>query len=394
MRWKVRSAEVAKRFCKPSARVFTAATVAAGFAVTMVFPSSASAFSGTLYNQQWSLQQIGAPNGWAHSQGKGIVIGLVDTGVDLNHADLKGQILATTNCIGANADPTACKGTGMDDNGHGTHVAGLMVGTGDNGAGTVGVAPQAKVVVAKALDANGGGSDADVEAGIMWVVQHGAKIVNLSLGDGSTLPLGLASMGTITPQLTAGITYAWQNGAIPVLAAGNNGGGLGSSLLLGSLLGSTANFGTLPAVVVGAATKTGAVASYSSQLTNDQWAILAPGGADDGVQTDDVLSTYWTSSNDTDAYTNLAGTSMATPQVSATLADILAKGGYSPTQAVTQLLSTADKSVPCGSACAGLLDMSAAVGGPATPAPAPAPATSASNNPLAGIDALLQALGL
>ncbi|MGH2719484.1 MAG: S8 family peptidase [Actinomycetota bacterium] len=391
MRWKVRFTEVEKRFSKPSARVLTAATVAASFAVTMVFPNAASAFSGTLYNQQWSLQQIGAANGWSHSEGKGIIIGLVDTGVDTSHADLQGQIIATTNCIGANGDPSACSGSGMDDNGHGTHVAGLMVGTGANGNGTVGVAPQAKLVVAKALDSTGGGADADVEAGIMWVVQHGAKVVNLSLGDGSTLPLGLASVGTITPQLTAGIDYAWQNGAIPVLAAGNNGGGLGSSLLLGSLLGSTANFGTLPAVVVGASTKTGAVASYSSQLTSDQWAILAPGGADDGNPADDVMSSYWTSSNATDAYTALAGTSMATPQVAGTLADILAQGGYTPTSAINQLLSSADKSVPCGSACAGLLDMSKAVGGPATAPPPGGGTTAQATDP---IDALLQALGL
>lgn len=390
MRRKARSAEVVKRFYKPSARVLTAASVAASFAVTLVFPSAASAYSGTLYNQQWSLQQIGAPNGWAHSQGKGVVIGLVDTGVDLQHADLAGQIIATTNCIGANGNPSACSGSGMDDNGHGTHVAGLLVGTGDNGNGTVGVAPQAKIVVAKALDSTGGGADADVEAGIMWVVQHGAKVVNLSLGDGSTLPLGLASTDSITPQLTAGIDYAWQNGAIPVLAAGNSGGGLGSSLLLGTLIGSTANFGSLPAVVVGAATKTGSVASYSAQLTNDQWAILAPGGANDGSPADDVLSSYWTSSNATDAYTALAGTSMATPQVAGTLADLLAEG-LSPTQAVQQLLGSADKSVPCGSACAGLLDMSKALGGPATAAPPGGGTTAQATDP---IDALLQALGL
>ncbi|HLI57978.1 MAG TPA: S8 family serine peptidase, partial [Actinomycetota bacterium] len=103
-------------------------------------------------------------------------------------------------------------------------------------------------------------------------------------------------------------------------------------------------------------------------------------------------SSYWTSSNATDAYTALAGTSMATPQVAGTLADILSENpGDTPTKAVQQLLSSADKSVPCGSACAGLLDMSKALGGPATAAPPGGGSTAQATDP---IDALLQALGL
>jgi subtilisin family serine protease len=384
---------VARRSRRASASL---TVLAAAFALAFALPNAAFAVgpsltpTGAQYAQQWALRQIGAANAWNYSTGQGVTIGLVDTGVDLQQQDLQGQILATTNCIGANANPANCSGSGMDDNGHGTHVAGIMVGTGDGGQGTYGVAPNAKLVVAKALDSTGAGADADVQAGIMWVVQHGARIVNLSLGDGSTLPLGLGSTGGITAALTAGIDYAWQNGAIPVLAAGNNGSGLGSSLLLGSLLGSTAAFGTLPAVIVGASTPTGAVASYSSQLTNDQWAILAPGGANDGNPADDVLSTYWTPSNPVSDYTTLAGTSMATPHVSGTLADLLAEG-YSAQGAINQLLSSADKSVPCGSACSGLLDTSRAVGGPATPAPSGGGTTGAATDP---ISALLAALGL
>jgi subtilisin family serine protease len=371
-------------------RRMSASVMAAAFAMAVVLPNVAFASNDPLFAQQWALAQIGASSAWVHSTGAGVIIGLVDTGVDLQQQDLQGQILASTNCIGANANPAACSGSGQDDNGHGTHVSGIMVAKKDNGLGIAGVAPDAKLVVAKALDATGAGADADVEAGIMWVVQHGAKVVNLSLGDGGTLPLGLASTGGISAALTAGINYAWQNGAIPVLAAGNNGGGLGSAPLLAALIGSNAAFGALDAVVVGASTPTGAVASYSSPITNDQWAIMAPGGANDGTTADDVLSTYWTAANPVSDYLTLAGTSMATPHVSGTLADLLAEG-YTQQGAVNQLLASADKAVPCGASCAGLLDASKAVGGPATPPPAGGGSTGTATDP---ISALLAALGL
>src|SRR3984893_6588348 len=218
-------------------RRLTASAVVVGCALAMALPSTAFASNDPLFAQQWGLAQIGASSAWATSTGAAIKVGIVDTGVDLNHEDLAGQVLMSTNCIGANADPSKCTGTGQDDNGHGTHVAGIVAALKDNGKGGAGVAPSAKLIVAKALDANGSGADADVQAGIMWVVDHGAKVVNLSLGDGSSLPLNLGSTGGISAPMTAGIEYAWSHGAIPVLAAGNNGGGLLGGGLLGGLLG-------------------------------------------------------------------------------------------------------------------------------------------------------------
>src|SRR5947199_1324066 len=74
---------------------------------------------------QWALAQVGAPQAWARTTGAGVRIGIVDTGVDLLHEDLTGKIMAATTCIGAAGDPARCAGTGADDNGHGTHVAGI-----------------------------------------------------------------------------------------------------------------------------------------------------------------------------------------------------------------------------------------------------------------------------
>ena len=108
----------------------------------------------------------------------------------------------------------------------------------------------------------------DVVAGVKWVVDNGARVVNLSLGDPNFVFTSL--FGT---SLKEAIDYAWAHGAIPVLASGN-------TQLLG--LGSS-NYGDLNAVVVGATAPDDSVASYSSPLGNAKWAILAPGGAGDGT---------------------------------------------------------------------------------------------------------------
>ncbi|MEA2589906.1 MAG: serine protease [Actinomycetota bacterium] len=360
-----------------------------GCTLAMALPSTAFASNDPLFAQQWGLAQIGAASAWNSSTGAGISVGIVDTGVDLQHEDLAGQVLMSTNCIGANADPSKCTGTGQDDNGHGTHVAGIVAALKDNGKGGAGVAPSAKLIVAKALDANGAGADADVQAGIMWVVDHGAKVVNLSLGDGSSLPLNLGSTGGISAPMTAGIEYAWSHGAIPVLAAGNNGGGLLSGGLLGGLLGAggNANFGTLHAIIAGATGPSGAMAAYSSPLSNDAWAVAAPGGANDGNAADDVMSTWWAMGK-TNQYLAIAGTSMATPHVAGAVADVLATG-LGQQAAVDRILTSADKGVACGTSCAGLLDVSAAVGRPATAPPTGGTATGSSGNLLGSLLGLL-----
>lgn len=373
------------------------AIVIAAWCVLGLMPSAALAAGGAndpLFASQWNLRMIGAPPAWQYSTGNGVIVGLVDTGVDLSHPDLAGQVLASTNCIGSAGNPARCTGNGQDDNGHGTHVAGIIDALTNNGIGVASVAPNAKLVVAKALDSAGAGDDADVEAGIEWVVNHGAKVVNLSLGDASTLPLGLAGSGGASQPLVDGIDYAWQHGAIPVLAAGNNGGGLGSlgGGLLGPELGTNATFGNLPAIVVGAVGPTGAVASYSSPLTADRWGLVAPGGAADGNPADDVVSTYWVPGK-SNQYAALAGTSMATPHVTGAIADLLALG-YSQQSAIARLLATADNAVPCGTSCAGLLDLSAAVGGPPAPAPAGVTAPSTTDSDPLGLGSLLGSLGL
>src|SRR5258707_8633418 len=172
MRRKAGGADVARHgFSKGTAAPFrprrrlAASALVAGCALALDLPSTDFASNGPLFAQQWGLAQIGVSSAWNYSTGNGVKVGIVDTGVDLNHEDLAGQVLMSTNCIGANADPSKCSGNGQDDNGHGTHVAGIIAALKDNGKGGAGVAPNAKLIVAKALDATGAGADADVQAG-------------------------------------------------------------------------------------------------------------------------------------------------------------------------------------------------------------------------------------
>ena len=137
-----------------------------------------SAPNDPFWPQQWNMAQIGGPSAWAVSTGQGVRIGIVDTGVDLGHQDLAGKVVDNTSCINSGGDPSKCSGSAQDDNGHGTHVSGIAAADTNNGVGVAGAAPQAQLVVAKVLDSNGSGSFSDVNGGIKWVVDHGAKVVS------------------------------------------------------------------------------------------------------------------------------------------------------------------------------------------------------------------------
>jgi subtilisin family serine protease len=307
-----------------------------GVAVTAlaVFPTPAAhASNDPSFKNQWSLARIGAEKAWTRSTGNGIRIGIVDTGVDLKHEDLDGRIVESVSCVGSDGDAAKCRGSAQDDQGHGTHVSGIAAAIKDNGKGIAGVAPGAQLVEAKVLSSQGTGQGSDVIGGIKWVVDHGAKVVNLSLGDPAQLISALISEN----QLKEGVDYAWGHGAIPVIAAGNsNTGGMG---LEGS------NYGDLNAIIVGATGPDDKPASYSTSTGGAKWAVAAPGGAADDKKDDDIFSTFWISGQK-NAYTYLAGTSMAAPHVTGAIALLLAEG-YSQQAAVTRLLDTADKGVGC-----------------------------------------------
>ena len=314
-----------------SVRIAMAGLAATALAVLPTAAAHASNDPG--FKNQWSLARIGAEKAWGRSTGTGVRIGIVDTGADLNHEDLAGKVVESVSCVGSDGNQAKCRGSAQDDQGHGTHVAGIAAATKDNGKGIAGVAPDAQLVVAKVLGSQGTGQGSDVIAGIKWVVDHGARVVNLSLGD----PAQVVSAVISENELKEGVDYAWSHGAVPVVAAGNsNTGGAG---LEGS------NYGDMNAVIVGATGPDDQPTSYSTSTGGAKWAVAAPGGAADDKKADDIYSTFWMSGQK-NAYTYLAGTSMAAPHVTGAIALLLAEG-YSQPAAVQRLLDTADKGVGC-----------------------------------------------
>jgi thermitase len=298
--------------------------------------------------QQWNLSQVGAFDAWKITTGVGAKIGIVDTGVDASNPELAGKIDALADCVGG----TCREGSAKDGNGHGTAVAGIAAARADNSVGTAGVAPGAHLVIARALNDRGIGTTEDINNAIAWVVDHGAQVVNLSLGDN---PVVTSRVGT---DLSTSIEAAWTRGAIPVLAAGNYEVAFGDN--------PSASYGNLDAVIVGASDNAGKPAWYSTSIGNAKWGLIAPGGGGE-AQGEGVLSPWLGGT-----YKWLAGTSMATPHVSAALA-MLVSQGLTPSAAVQRLLATANTTIPCGDGCHGRLQLDAAVQPIAHAANAPVP---------------------
>ncbi|HEV2711838.1 MAG TPA: S8 family serine peptidase, partial [Gaiellaceae bacterium] len=156
--------------------------------------------------EQQYLLPLRLPSAWDVTRGSPAVkIAIADTGVDLDHPDLAARILPGYDFV--NGDAVA-----QDDEGHGTMVAGIAAATTDNGIGVAGVAWNASIVPLKVLDETGAGSDFDIARAITWAADHGAQVINLSLGGPDN---------SVT--LYDAIDYARKNGVVVVAAAGNDG---------------------------------------------------------------------------------------------------------------------------------------------------------------------------
>jgi subtilisin family serine protease len=216
----------------------------------------------------WGLNFITVQKAWAKTKGQGIKVAVLDTGCQLDHPDLSGQII----------DSADFTGDGVDDkNSHGTHVSGIIAAR-EDGQGIVGVAPKCKLLIGKVLNNSGAGASTWIARGVRWAYQKGAHIISMSLGSSS-----------YSREIHDAIKEAVANNVIVVAAAGNSGPG-------------TINYpGAHPEVVcVGAVDAAGRIANFSSQ--NKEVDVAAPGV--------NILSTI-----PRNRWAKMSGTSMATPLV-------------------------------------------------------------------------------
>lgn len=267
---------------------------------------------GPSISQQWFLPRIHADAAWDLTKGQAsIVVAVVDTGLDLNHPDLQGQWINGYNELNPQSLP-------QDNQGHGTHVSGIIAAALNNSIGVAGIAPQCKIMPIKALDSNGQGDDMDIAVGIRWAVDHGAKIINLSLGS----PLNSNGTYDDSGVVDDAVKYAHSKGVLLVAAAGNDGIGI-------------LNYpAALPGVIaVGSAdsqNRRSYFSNYGSTLS-----LLAPG--------EQILSTFPVSLPGQMPYQSLSGTSVATPIVSAVAALIWsANPTWNKDQVIQKLLSSAN----------------------------------------------------
>lgn len=248
----------------------------------------------------WGVSRIGAPAAWDYSTGENVRVAVLDTGIDTDHSDIVDNVGGCLNFI----DPSK---TCEDDNGHGTHVSGI-IGARNNAIGVVGVAPLSKIYALKVLNKRGSGYLSDIIEGIDWSVVNDMQVINMSLGTTSNV---ISFREAVQRAVGAGV--------VVVAAAGNSGPGA-----------NTVNYpAKYPEVIAVAATDSGDnVPSWSSR--GPEVDIAAPGVG--------VNSTYLRN-----GYKNMSGTSMSSPHVAGAVALRLALyPNESPAEVELKLESAAD----------------------------------------------------
>lgn len=296
-------------------------------------------------NLDWNLNSVNAPEAWqAGHRGDGVVVAVIDTGVNINHSDLDDNIWVNSdeiagdgidndgngyiddrfgwNFVGNNANVA-------DDNGHGTHVAGSIAAE-QNGFGATGVAPDSEIMSIKVLNQQGSGYVSSIARGIRYAVDNGADIVNLSLGGG------------FSSAIASAISYAASNDVLVVAAAGNEGSSTpGNPASLSSQYQNVLS--------VGAYGSNGQIAGFSNGVGNSGAVqVDAPG-----------VSVYSTASNG--RYTWLSGTSMATPHVAGVAALTLSANSNLTASTLRNIIVQSSDRTASGSDARGVVNASRAI---------------------------------
>jgi serine protease len=280
-----------------------------------------------MYGKQWNLRQIGMPEAWKMAQGNGVIVAVLDTGVGYENyknfhklPDLEGiEFVEPFNFI----DNTSHAG---DDHAHGSHVTGTIAQATNNGIGVAGVALNVKIMPLKVLSGSGSGSVAGIDDAIRYAADHGAKVINMSLG--GAFPSRV---------LKKAVAYAHDHGVVVVCAAGNEGRGK---------VGYPAAY---PGAIAVAATQQDEATTFYSNYGKDI-DIAAPGGnttdkegrrnnPDGGI----LQNTIVVGNPQEDGYFAFMGTSMASPHVAGVAALIVGEGITNPDEVETILKSSARK---------------------------------------------------
>jgi len=305
------------------------------------------------FSYQWNLK--GYPFGAnliparGIASGRGVTVAVLDTGVRKSLDDLAGILWAP----GWSALDKS--GNTDDRNGHGSHVTGTICETTDNQRGCAGIAPGVTLMPVRVLDETGSGSNFGIASGIVWAVDHGATVLNMSLG------------GAASRTLEEAVRYAVNKGVTVVASAGNAG-----------VRGLTYPAAYAEVISVGAATKTGGRASFSQYGAG--LTLLAPGVS--------ILQQSFSRNTGRSGYFYFSGTSMAAPHVTGACALLRSLSpGLSALQIRKALTGACRDRGPPGEDPeygAGLLDIAgavAAVGGYPPPAPLPIPAPEPAPGP-------------
>jgi subtilisin family serine protease len=262
------------------------------------------------FDTQWGPQKIQAPQAWQEPQATGyaVDVAVLDSGVDLGHPDLDCE--GKLNVV-SNSDMVAPDGDPQDENGHGTHVAGIIGACTNNETGIAGVAPDARIMPIRVLDAEGNGTVEQIVGGIRRATSAGAEVINMSLSQREISSLDLLD----NADFDAAIQEAAAAGVVIVAAAGNDGF-------------TVCNYPALveEVVCVGATDSRDNKSWYSNFADKARGgaAVVAPGGLgfiDCGLDSEEILSLFdraVDAANDCDGrpgYADLNGTSMAAPHV-------------------------------------------------------------------------------
>ena len=264
----------------------------------------------------WGVDRIDAEWAWPESRGAGVMVAVIDTGIDADHPDLADNIAGGVNFVSKNWRKPANPSNWDDDEGHGTHVAGIIAAL-DNTIGVVGVAPEASLYAVKVLDRTGSGYVSDIVAALEWSVANGMDVATMSLGTDVDVE-----------SLQDACDIAASAGMLLVAAAGND--------------KTDVDYPAAYDSVIAVAATDAADALYYWSSPGPEVEVAAPGVS--------INSTYKGG-----GYALLTGTSMAAPHVTGTLALLIAVGtSLDPCAGADDLLSAGpDIYTGCGLVDAG-----------------------------------------